>query len=58
MPTSYRNSETAAPVMQGTPVPPEWRIPPAGYDTPPFNRWTFQNMRQGLVRGFCQMNLA
>ncbi len=46
MPSSYKNSETAAPVMQGTPVPPEWRIPPAGYDTPPFNRWTFQNMRQ------------
>jgi len=46
MPSSYRNTEAAAPVMQGTPVPPEWRIPPAGYDTPPFNRWTFQNMRQ------------
>ena len=43
---SYKNSETPAPVLQGTPVPPEWRIPSSGYDTPPFNRWTFQNMRQ------------
>lgn len=46
MQDSYRNSEQRAPVMQGTPVPPEWRIPAAGFDTPPFNRWSFQNMRQ------------
>ena len=43
---SYKNSDPPAPVMQGTPVPPQWRIPPDGYDTPPFNRWAFQNMRQ------------
>ncbi|WP_082181908.1 serine hydrolase domain-containing protein [Aestuariivita boseongensis] len=46
MPLSFKNSETPAPVMQGTPVPPEWRVPAGGYDTPPFNRWSFQNMRQ------------
>lgn len=46
MSQSYKNSEQAAPVMQGTPVPHAWRIPAEGYDTPPFNRWSFQNMRQ------------
>lgn len=46
MSQSFKNSQQAAPVMQGTPVPPAWRIPAEGYDTPPFNRWSFQNMRQ------------
>lgn len=46
MPDSYKNSQPAPPVMQGSPVPPEWRIPAEGYDTPPFNRWSFRNMRQ------------
>ena len=46
MSESYRNSEPAVPVMQGTPVPEDRRIPEDGYDTPPFNRWSFRNMRQ------------
>lgn len=43
---SYRNSEAPAPVMSGTPVPPEWRVPHGAYDAPPWNRWAFRNMRQ------------
>ena len=46
MTDSYKNSQQPAPIVQGTPVPPEWRIPRDGYDRPPFNRWTFQNMSQ------------
>lgn len=46
MADSFKNSDDPPPVMQGTPVPRKWRIPKAGYDTPPFNRWSFQNMRQ------------
>ncbi|MCR9125650.1 MAG: beta-lactamase family protein [Rhodobacteraceae bacterium] len=46
MTASYRNSQPSPPIMQGTPVPAQWRVPPGGYDTPPFNRWSFQNMRQ------------
>lgn len=44
--TSYRNSEPPLPIMQGSPVPPEWRIPPHDWDNPPWNRWTFQHMRE------------
>ena len=42
---SYKNSEPTPPIMQGVPVPPEWRVPHGSYDQPPFNRWAFQNMR-------------
>ena len=42
---SYKNSDTAPPVMQGVPVPPKWRVPHGSYDQPPYNRWAFQNMR-------------
>jgi hypothetical protein len=34
--------------MQLSPVLPQWRIPRADWDRPPWNRWTFQNVRQIL----------
>jgi len=43
---SYRNSDAAPPIMVGYPVPPEWRVPPADWDAPPWNRWAFQHMRE------------
>lgn len=46
MTRSYRNSQTSLPIMQGSPVPPEWRVPPHDWDGPPWNRWTFQHMRE------------
>ncbi len=46
MMTSYRNSDPRPPIMEGTPPPPEWRIPAQDWDRPPWNRWTFQNVRQ------------
>ncbi|MEO0681121.1 MAG: serine hydrolase [Pseudomonadota bacterium] len=46
MPDSYRNSDPRPPIMQGSPVPPEWRVPPLDWDAPPWNRWAFQHMRE------------
>lgn len=46
MPQSYRNSDPAPPIMQGCPVPPDWRIPPHDWDAPPWNRWAFQHIRE------------
>lgn len=47
MPDSYRNSDPAPPpIMQGCPVPPEWRIPAHDWDAPPWNRWAFQHIRE------------
>lgn len=43
---SYRNSETAPPIMQGAPPPPEWRLPRLDWDRPPWNRWAFQRVRE------------
>ena len=34
--------------MQDSPVSPEWRVPRAEWDQAPWNRWTFQNVRQIL----------
>jgi len=48
MTPSYRNSDPAPPIMQGTPVPPEWRLPPHDWDGPPWNRWAFQHIREIL----------
>ena len=45
---SYRNSDSRPPIMQPSPVLPRWRIPRADWDRPPWNRWTFQNVRQIL----------
>lgn len=46
MPRSYRNSDTPLPIMQGTPVPPDWRLPRHDWEGPPWNRWTFQHIRE------------
>lgn len=35
-------------IMQGFPVPRDQRIPRAEWDRPPWNRWSFQNVRQIL----------
>ncbi|MBT3427791.1 MAG: serine hydrolase [Gammaproteobacteria bacterium] len=45
---SYRNSDITPPIMQDSPVSPEWRVPRAEWDQAPWNRWTFQNVRQIL----------
>lgn len=34
--------------MQGYPVPVEWRVPRQDWDRAPWNRWSFQNVRQVL----------
>ncbi|MFZ1815807.1 MAG: serine hydrolase [Rhizobiaceae bacterium] len=34
--------------MQGSPPPEEWRIPSRLWDQPPWNRWSFQHVRQLL----------
>ena len=34
--------------MVGSPPPIEWRVPLMDWDRPPWNRWTFQNIRQVL----------
>lgn len=34
--------------MVGSPPPIEWRVPMLDWDRPPWNRWTFQNVRQFL----------
>ena len=43
---SYRNSEAPPPIMQGS--PPALVPPKADWDRPPWNRWSFQNIRQIL----------
>jgi CubicO group peptidase (beta-lactamase class C family) len=48
MSRSYRNSDPRPPIMQGSPPPPEWRAPRDAWDRPPWNRWSFQNVRQIL----------
>ena len=45
---SYLNSETPPPIMQGTPPPPEWRVPRLDWDRPPWNRWSFQHVQELL----------
>ncbi|MFN4143223.1 serine hydrolase domain-containing protein [Aestuariivirga sp.] len=44
--SSYRNSETRLPIMQGS--PPALVPPRMDWDRPPWNRWSFQNIRQIL----------
>lgn len=46
MSRSYRNSQPRPPIMAGTPVPPDWRLPEQDWDGPPWNRWTFQHIRE------------
>jgi len=43
---SYRNSEQQPPIMQGS--PPAWIVPKAEWDRPPWNRWSFQHVREIL----------
>lgn len=44
--SSYRNSERRLPIMEGS--PPALIPPKMDWDRPPWNRWTFQNVRQIL----------
>ncbi len=46
MTRSFKNTENALPIMQGSPVPAEWRVPPHDWDNPPWNRWAFRHMRE------------
>ncbi len=48
---SYKNSEDTPPIMQGTPPPPEWRMPMLDWDRPPWNRWAFQHVNEFLPTG-------
>ena len=45
---SYTNHDHPLPIMQGTPPPPEWRLPLLDWDRPPWNRWSFQRIREFL----------
>lgn len=45
---SYKNSETPPPIMQGSPPPPDMRLPMIDWDRPPWNRWSFQRVREFL----------
>lgn len=44
--TSYKNSGPIPPIMQGTPPPPEMRVPMIAWDRAPWNRWTFQRVSE------------
>jgi CubicO group peptidase (beta-lactamase class C family) len=44
--TSYKNSEPRLPIMRGS--PPELRVPLKDWDRPPWNRWSFQHVREIL----------
>ncbi|MGE0240530.1 MAG: serine hydrolase domain-containing protein [Parvibaculaceae bacterium] len=44
--TSYKNSEPRLPIMRGS--PPELRPPVMDWDRPPWNRWSFQHVREIL----------
>ena len=45
---SYKNSDKIPPIMIGSSTPKEWRVPLIDWDRPPWNRWSFQNIRQIL----------
>jgi CubicO group peptidase (beta-lactamase class C family) len=44
--TSYKNSDARPPIMRGS--PPAERVPLADWDRPPWNRWSFQHVRELL----------
>jgi CubicO group peptidase (beta-lactamase class C family) len=46
--TSYKNSDPIPAVMQGSPPPPEMRVPMIDWDRGPWNRWAFQHLREIL----------
>ena len=43
---SYKSSEPRPPIMEGS--PPRLRVPFADWDRPPWNRWSFQHVRELL----------
>ena len=43
---SYRNSDPRPPIMRG--IPPQLRVPFMDWDRPPWNRWSFQHVRELL----------
>ena len=43
---SYRNSDPVPPIMQGSPPPPEMRVPLSDWDRAPWNRWSFQHVSE------------
>lgn len=43
---SYKNSDPMPPIMQGSPPPPEMRVPLIDWDRAPWNRWSFQHVRE------------
>ncbi len=43
---SYKNSGPVPPIMQGSPPPPEVRVPFNDWDRAPWNRWTFQHVSE------------
>ncbi len=43
---SYKNSDQQPPIMVGSPPPPEMRVPLIDWDRPPWNRWSFQRVRE------------
>ncbi len=45
---SYKNAQVAPPIMEGSPPPPEMRLPLIDWDRPPWNRWAFQRVREFL----------
>ena len=47
--TSYKNSEPRLPIMRGS--PPQLRVPAMDWDRPPWNRWSFQHVREILPTG-------
>lgn len=42
--TSYRNSDPQPPIMAGS--PPSMAVPRLDWDRPPWNRWSFQHIRE------------
>ena len=44
--SSYKNSDPNPPIMQGSPPPKEMRVPLIDWDRGPWNRWSFQHVRE------------
>ncbi|MDI9313312.1 MAG: serine hydrolase [Hydrotalea sp.] len=40
---AYANDRPQPPIMQGKPIPQEWRINLKNWDMPPYNRWSFNH---------------
>ena len=45
---SYKNSDAAPPIMAGSPPSPDMRPPMMDWDRAPWNRWSFQHVRELL----------